>query len=133
MTGYFTADMTGATYHPLNPVRLLDSRYGMGLSGPLSSHVARTFQVTGRDVVPTSATAATGNLTVTGQTALGYFYLGPIATNNPTSSTLNFPVGDNRSNGVSVALGSGGTLSVTYVADPGATADVIFDATGYYS
>lgn len=75
----------------------------------------------------------TGNLTVTGQTALGCFYLGPVAMNNPTSSTLNFPVGDDRANGVSVAIGSGGTLSVTYVADPGATAQAIFDVTGYYS
>jgi hypothetical protein len=39
-----------------------------------------------------------------------------VATANPGSSTLNFPVGDNRANGVTVALGSGGTLSITYMA-----------------
>jgi hypothetical protein len=53
--------------------------------------------------------------------------------NNPTSSTLNFPVGDNRANGVTVALGAGGTLSATYVAaTAGPTAQVIFDVTGYF-
>ena len=52
--------------------------------------------------------------------------------NDPTTSTLNFPVNDNRANGVTVAIGSGGTLSVTYVADSGATAQMIFDVTGYY-
>jgi hypothetical protein len=67
---------------------------------------------------------------VTQQTYLGYLFLGPLATNTPGSSTLNFPVGDNRAYGVSVALGSGGTPSVTYVADPGATTHVEFDVTG---
>src|SRR5450759_2793749 len=123
---------TGPTYHALTPARILDSRDGTGLSGLFSSYVARTFGVAGRGGVPTNATAVTGNLTVTQQTALGYLYIGPNATNNPTSSTLNFPLADNRANGVTVALGGGGTLSVTYVAVPGATAQVIFDVTGYF-
>ncbi len=74
----------------------------------------------------------TGNLTVTGQTGDGYLYVGPNAMNDPTSSTLNFPVGDDRANGVTVALG-GGSLGVTFVAPaPGPTAQVIFDVTGYF-
>ncbi len=129
----FTADRSGSTYVPLNPSRLLDSRNGTGLSGPFSSHVARTFQVANRGGVPAGAVAVTGNLTVTAQTSSGYLFVGPNATNNPTSSTLNFPVGDDRANGVTVALGAGGTLSVTYVASAGvATAHVIFDVTGYF-
>ncbi|HEX9042604.1 MAG TPA: S8 family serine peptidase, partial [Trebonia sp.] len=114
VTGYFVPDTTGATYVPLTPTRLLDSRTGTGLWGPFSSHVAATFQVTGRGGVPSTATAVTGNLTVTQQTALGFIYLGPTAVNNPTSSTLNFPLGDDRANAVTVALGAGGTLSLTY-------------------
>ena len=62
---------------PLDPSRLLDTRTGNGLTGTFKSHVARTFQVTGRGGVPASAVAVTGNLTVTGQTAAGYLYLGP--------------------------------------------------------
>ena len=84
--------------------------------------------------VPSSATAVTGNLTVTGQTGAGYLYIGPVAMNNPTSSTLNFPAGDDRANNVSVALGIAGTLSITFVAPaPGPTAHAIFDVTGYYT
>ena len=131
-----TADtqITGATYHALTPARVLDSRdgYWIGLSGAFSSHVARTFTVSGHGGVPSNAIAVTGNLTVTGQTALGYLYVGPNAMDNPTSSTLNFPLGDDRANAVTVALGAGGTLSVTYVAAPGASAQVIFDVTGYF-
>ena len=134
VTGYFTADTTGDTYHAVTPARLLDTRNGTGgLSGPLVSHVAETFTVTG-GVVPVGATAVTGNLTVTGQTSGGYMFIGPVATNNPTSSTLNFPAGDDRANAVTVALGAGGSLSVTYVAPSGtATAHAIFDVTGYFT
>jgi hypothetical protein len=65
--------------------------------------------------VPSGAVAVTGNLTVTNQTAAGYLFLGPDPVASPTSSTLNFPLGDTRANGVTVALGSGGTLSATYL------------------
>jgi hypothetical protein len=122
------------SYVPLTPIRILDTRSNVGLSGPSSSHVARTFQVTGQGGVVASATAVTGNLTVTQQTSAGFLYIGPVAMNNPTSSTLNFPVGDDRANAVTVALGAGGTLSVTYAAPTlGPTAHVIFDVTGYFT
>jgi hypothetical protein len=137
VTGYFLPDTSGAKYVPLTPTRLLDTRDGTGLSGVFSSHVARSFAVVGHGGVPTGATAVTGNLTVTQQSSRGFLYVGPIAANDPSSSTLNFPVGDDRANGVTVALGTGpaaGTLSVTYVGSvPGATAQVIFDVTGYFT
>ncbi|MGA3058669.1 MAG: hypothetical protein ABSE70_11700, partial [Candidatus Limnocylindrales bacterium] len=135
VTGYFTLDMTGATYHALTPSRILDSRDGTGgLSGAFSSHVARTFQVTGHGGVPSNAIAVTGNLTVTQQSSLGFLFVGPNAQNNPTSSTLNFPQGDDRANAVTVALAGSGTLSITYAAPTlGPTAHVIFDVTGYFT
>jgi hypothetical protein len=137
VTGYFIPDTTGATYHAIAPSRILDTRTGTGgLAGPFVSHVARTFQVTGNGGVPAGATAVTGNLTVTGQSYLGFLYVGPAAMNDPTSSTLNFPKYDDRANAVTVTLGAGGTLSVTYaapVAAVGATANAIFDVTGYFT
>jgi spore germination protein YaaH len=135
VTGYFTPDMTGATYHALPPTRILDTRNGTGgLAGAFGSHVACAFQVTGAGGVPAGATAVTGNLTVTGQTSVGYLFMGPTPMNWPTSSTLNFPRNDDRANAVTVALGTGGTLSVTYAAPSyGPTAQVIFDVTGYFT
>jgi hypothetical protein len=134
VTGYFTADASGAVFVPLTPGRILDSRDGTGgLSGPFSSHVARTFLVWGHGGVPSGAIAVTGNLTVTQQTNLGFLFIGPAPMNNPTSSTLNFPLNDDRANAVTVALGGGGTLSITYAAPPaGKTAHAIFDVTGYF-
>jgi hypothetical protein len=131
VTGYFTPDTTGATYHAITPMRVLDTRNGTGgLDGPCTNHAARTFTVGG---VPAGAIAVTGNLTVTGQTSPGYLFIGPSASNNPTSSTLNFPVGDDRANAVTVALGAGGTLSITFVAPSnGPSAQGIFDVAGYF-
>jgi outer membrane protein assembly factor BamB len=137
VTGYFTPDMTGSTYHPLDPSRVLDTRSGTGLPVALTSHIAQTFGVTG-GVVPAGAVAVTGNLTVTQQSRSGFLFIGPVANDDPTSSTLNFPVGDDRANGVTLALGDGinsplGTLSVTYVGSAPGMAQVIFDVTGYFT
>jgi len=125
--------MSGTTFVALTPTRILDTRNSIGLSGAFHSHVARTFAVTSQGGVPANATAVTGNVTVTAQTALGFVYVGPSASNNPTISTLNFPTADDRANGVTVALGSGGTLSATYAAaSTGSTAQILFDVTGYF-
>jgi outer membrane protein assembly factor BamB len=140
MAGISSVDMPSvpsarSTFHALTPARILDTRNGTGgISGAIGSHAARTFGVTGHGGVPTGATAVTGNLTVTGQTSNGYLFIGPNPTDNPTSSTLNFPVGDDRANAVTVALGSGGALSVTLVSPTaGQRAYVIFDVTGYFT
>jgi hypothetical protein len=139
VTGYFVADLSGATYVPVGPNRLLDTRARVGLRRALSVWVAGTFQVTNRTRgnaltnVPRSAVAVTGTLTVTGQTAAGYLSLTRSPVNRPATSTLNFPRGDSRSTGVTVPLGPGGRLSVTCGGAPaGSTANVIFDVSGYF-
>lgn len=133
VTGYFTPDASGDTYHLKDPVRLLDTRSGTGLIGPIETSTPRTFQVTGQSGIPANATAVTGNLTVVGQTSAGYAFLGPTASATPSSSTLNVPAGDIRANGVTVKLGAGGTLSAVWVGMPGSTTQLVFDLTGYFT
>ena len=139
VTGYFLPGKTGDYYIAVAPVRLLDSRSGNGLSGAFTSRVPRTFGVAGRwdpngnVVVPPDAEAVSGNLTITGQTANGYGYIGPDSTANPTSSTVNAPAGDNRANNVVVALDSTGSLSVVFAGPAGSHADLVFDVTGYFT
>ena len=138
VNGYFMPGEDGAMYVPLTPNRLVDTRIKLGITAPLKNHIAATFQVTGRvpadptKNVPSGAVAVTGTLTVTGQSSLGWLSLTTLPNNNPTTSSLNFPKGDNRATGVTVPLSGAGKLSVTYGAIAGATTQVIFDVSGYF-
>ena len=131
-TGYITvAAPPGSRFHSLAPVRVLDTRINLGLSGRFHANTARDFTVADGTPIPTDAVAVTGNLTVTQQTKAGYIVLAPAA--GGATSTLNFPVGDNRANGVTVALGAGGKLDAVYKAKAGATTHLVFDVTGYFT
>jgi hypothetical protein len=133
VTGYFTPDTSGATYHAMTPTRLLDTRVANGLSAKLAANTPATFQVSGRAGIPANATAVTGNLTVVDETSAWAVFLGPDPNPSPTSSTINFTTGDILANGLDVALSSGGTLSATYISTTGATTDLVFDVTGYFT
>jgi hypothetical protein len=117
VTGYYVAG-SGASYVPLEPVRLLDTRVGNGLAGPFVASTPRTVRIAGQGGIPAEATAVTVNLTVVGQTAGGYVSLTPTPTATPTTSSLNFPPGDIRANGATVPLAPDGTLSLVYRPNP---------------
>jgi hypothetical protein len=134
VTGYFSPDASGDTYHTMTPVRLLDTRIGNGLKkAKLKAKAPVTFTVRGRGGVPSNAVAVTGNLTVTNATATWAVYIGPSALKSPATSTINFVKGQTRANSLTVALSSKGTLSATYLASGGATTDLVFDVTGFYT
>ena len=126
----------GATYVPISPLRVLDSRTPLGVGGSFAANAPRTFQVGGfsspSGSIPATAIAVTGNLTVTGQTGAGYVSLTTIATTSPRSSTLNFPAGDTRANNVTVPLSAAGKLAAVYKAAAGRSAQLVFDVTGYF-
>ena len=132
ITGYFTDDLTGSRYIALEPVRLLDTRVGTGLSGKFTSSAPREWDIADHGGVPSDAVAVTGNLTVTGQSKGGFVFLGPVASATPTSSTLNFPSGDTRANGVFVGLSGTGQLAAVYKSAAGATTNLLLDVTGYF-
>ena len=84
--------------------------------------------------MPASAQAITGNLTVVGQTGAGYVSVTPAApTADPTTSTLNFPVGDVRANGLSPP-GTGGDPAswLVYNGATGKKTHLILDLSGYF-
>jgi hypothetical protein len=122
----------GATYVPIDPLRVVDSRIPLGVSGIFNASAPRTFQVAGVGTIPAGAIAVTGNVTVVGQTAAGYVSITTTATSTPRSSTLNFPSGDTRANNLTASLASNGTLAAVYKAAAGKKAHVIFDVTGYF-
>ena len=131
ITGYFTEDAGGARYVPVTPTRILDSRTGKGLAGVFHSQLARTWLV-GSPIDP-AAEAVIGNVTAVGATQGGFVAVTPSANNHPSTSSLNFPVGDVRANGMTVKLGAGAHLSATYVAtSTSATTNLVYDVFGYY-
>lgn len=133
VTGYFREGTAGARFTALNPTRILDTRTDLGLPGVFHTRVPRTFAVAGEGGVPSGAIAVAGNLTVVGQTQPGHVSVGPVPDATPNTSSLNFPTGDTRANGVIVPLGAGGTLSAVYVSNAAGTLELIFDVTGYFA
>ena len=132
ITGYFTADGSGDTYHAMAPVRVVDSRINQGVTGALHTGLPKTFAVAGVGGIPANAVAITGNLATVGSTTGGYFALTTTPTAHPATSTLNFPRADVRANGVVMPL-TGGGISVVYISSAGATADIVFDVTGFFT
>lgn len=122
------------SYHPLDTARVVDTRgFGIGPTGALSSDAKYTFTITGKGNVPSNAIAITGNLTITSPTAPGWVFIGPNILGAPSSSTINFPVSDDRANGVTVPLSPAGTVDAWYHGSAiGATINIIIDVTGYY-
>ena len=123
------------TYHPVSPIRLLDTRSGNGLSGKLTAGVPRTFEITGRggpSNIPTGATAVTANVTIVNSSAASSVYLGPAEIANPPSATINFNRNDVTAYGSTISISATGTMSLTYMATSGTT-DLVIDVAGYFA
>ena len=132
VTGYFRESTSGASFFPVTPARILDTRSDKGLANAFQANVPRTLSVAGANGIPGDAVAITGNLTVVTQSKSGYLSITKTPTATPTTSVLNFPVGDDRANGVTVPLNGSGDLSIVYKSSSGASTHVILDVTGYF-
>jgi hypothetical protein len=133
VTGYFTEGDGGTQWVPLAPTRVLDSRSGIGRDGSFKAGTPGSVTVVGKGGVGADAVAVTGNLTVTGQTRRGYASVTPTPQASPATSTINFPAGEARANGISSRVDEGtGKISFVYRATTGATTHLLLDVTGYY-
>jgi hypothetical protein len=134
VTGYFMPNTSGDTYRPMTPVRLLDTRSGNGLKkAKVKANVPVSFKIWGRGGVLSSAKAVTGNLTVVNSTLGGNVYIGPNRLVKSSTSTINFAKGQVRANSLTVSLTTTGTLWATFMSTNGATIDLVFDVTGFYT
>jgi CHAP domain len=117
-------------YHPLTPVRVADSRVGSGLplaGNSLGAGQTATLQVVGSGV-PSGASAAVFNVTVTNATAASYLTVYPGGAGVPLASNLNFAAGQTVANLVTVPIGVNG---VSFFNHSGRT-DVVVDLQGYF-
>jgi hypothetical protein len=135
VTGFYRTNPAGLLFYPVTPGRFLDTRpgaIGSGLTGTFKAGVMRTLGLGGVKSVPAGVGAITGNLTVVGQTAAGFIAVTPNPAIPPTTSSLNFPLGDIRANGVTVPISGAGKLSIVYKAPSGKTTHLLMDVTGYF-
>lgn len=148
VTGYFSPDSSGSTYHTVAPTRVVDSTKGirLGLDSSLAADVPAEFEVAGVASILAGATAVTGNVTVSNAMTAGSLYLGPARSSDPTAVAVSVSPGRAVSGSVTVALSPSGELWATYLADglsaanSGAaksaaesTTDIAFDVTGYFT
>lgn len=117
-------------YHPLAPARVLDTRFGTGLSGRFDPGQTRELSVTGAGGVPADASAVVLNVTVEGGTAASHLTVWPTGQTQPTASNLNWAAGETRPNAVKVKVGTGGKVSIR---NNSGTVHVIADVFGHYA
>ncbi len=131
LVGYF-APTGGSTYTPVNPQRMLDTRYGPdGRSKGFTPGSDNVMPITGVGTgVPLDATAVVFNLTVTEPSEVGYLSAYPAAAPRPLASSINFSTGQTVANLVVVRVGDGGQMDI--YKDQTGTAHVIADVVGYY-
>ncbi len=126
-TGGFTADVFNGT----DPLRLLDTRNGIGSAKrQLSARSSISVPISGQGAIPRDASAVVVNITATNQTADSFLTVWPGGESRPNASNLNFRTGQNIANLGIVKLGPSGDLQVYNEA--GST-DVLFDIVGYFS
>ena len=139
-----SASSAPSSFVSITPVRVLDTRTGVGLSDSFVSPTGRTVQLTGTVptasgpavVVPAGATAVVLNVTAVLPQADGFISVRPDGTPGaPETSSLNFTAGAIVPNSVTVALSDGGAIDVVYDAfgAVGPTTDILIDVTGYYT
>jgi hypothetical protein len=102
-------------YVPVDPVRLLDTRSGLGVApGAVGPAGVRDLQVVDGSRVPADATAVVLNVTATAPTAASTdvrVYPTPAADDvPPTVSSLNLTAGTTVANLVTVKIGAGGQV-----------------------
>jgi hypothetical protein len=131
VTGYFTADMTGLSYHPIDPTRLLDSSTNRGLAGPFATGSARTLTIGGTDLIPADAAGISGQITIVGPSSTGWALVSPDAVAAPRSSSLNTNPGVSCANGLNVPLASG-HVALVWTGQWGSSANLQLDVTGYW-
>ncbi len=125
--GYLTDGAPQSTFLPVTPVRVLDTRKGIGHSGAIPGGGSLVVHVTPSGyTVPPGATAVVVNVTAVNELRGGYLSVGPASSSS--TSNLNFLAGEIRPNLVISRL-SGDTVTV-YNGSVG-TVDVLVDVQGY--
>jgi len=117
--------------YTIPPCRVVDTRSPSDPNGPaLTAHESRTLTVAGKCGVPANATAVALNVTAVNTGADGYLSLSFSPAVPPTTATVNFLMGQVRSNNTIVALNATG--GVTAYCGAAGSVDYVVDVVGYF-
>ena len=128
------AATTGADYIPITPVRIMDTRSGLGgTTGPVAGPSTTSLAIDGNttaDLPDSDISAVAISITVVDNTEGGYVSAYPDGTAQPVTSTLNYSEEQITTNNAIVPVGSDGDIDLYNSAG---TTQIIVDLTGYYS
>lgn len=129
-----TPPSQGGVFHPVDPVRIMNTRPGSVNVGtdprPFGEGETRTLQVAGRNGIPEDATAVVINFTVDRPTEWSFLTVWPSGEPRPDTSNLNWnTANETRANLSTLRLGDNGALDVF---NAFGTTDVLADVTGYF-
>lgn len=120
-----------ATFHPLAPTRIVDTRTGLGGSGRIGGAAALTPKVLGVAGVPTAGvTGVLLNVTATEPAGAGYVTVHPCGAATPLASNLNFRGGDTVANLVTAKVNETGRVRIV---SPNTSTHVVVDLVGFYA
>jgi hypothetical protein len=131
LVGYFKTG-TGASFHPIEPQRIQDSRPGAQVGSHAtrwSGPETRAVPVTGIAGVPQNASSVMLNVAVSSTTASSNLRVWPSGLSLPTISSLNWQPGWSISNATTARVGNAGTVDVY---NNNGFADVMIDVYGWY-
>lgn len=131
VVGYFTA-AGGSGFHPLTPLRALDSRADGPQVGPYNTPWGPgTNRTVGLGVgsVPSTATSVLINTTVTGTSAASFLTVWPSLAVQPNASSVNWSAGVTIANAVTTAVSTGTQVRAF---NNSGNAHVIIDVAGWY-
>ncbi|MBR7832246.1 PKD domain-containing protein [Actinospica durhamensis] len=130
-----TLGTNGSDFTPYGPVRILDTRHGVGTTqGAVTSGAVIRLKVAGTGSIPTGITAVALNLTAVDGTGSGFLRAYADGVSAPSVSNVNYGATAAVANEVIAPVGADGWVDI---ADSGITSttavDVIADVTGYFS
>ncbi|MBC7374275.1 MAG: hypothetical protein H7323_09825, partial [Frankiales bacterium] len=129
LAGWYVPGDSGAAFHPVDPVRLVDTRSAGGSRiGPGETLDVR---VAGDGVVPASASAVVLNVTAVAPSATSDIRAYPAGPDGPPlASNLNVILGQTVPNAVVVSVGRDGAVRLF---NSNGTVDLIVDLAGWYA
>ena len=133
VAGWYHSGAVAASggFTSLSPARVVDTRTGLGATGPIKASASVSVQVTGRGGVPaTGVSAVAVNVTAVSPTKTGYLSVYPSGGTRPLVSNLNYTAGQTVANMVIVPVGPDGKITITNGST--GTIQAIVDVAGWF-